>query len=147
MILHIKDQFLQLIRKDFNPKLEIEKRILMISDLEMFRKGEDKYIWAQSKGKTAEVYQIYFDNEFICSFKTDDIMPAVVLMFWKGFKDKYKKGMIRLDPLWKKKQEEELEKEIKKAKKAKRKKELKESKATTPEEKMAKDIVIKMEET
>lgn len=146
MILQIKDQFLQLIRKDFSPDIEIEKRIRIISDLEMFRAGEDKSVWQQSKGQRAKVYQVYFDDEYICNFNDDDILQAVYLLFWRGMKAKYEKGMIRLDPLWKKQEEERVAEEEKKIKESVEKEETRKERKKKAKSKIALDIVQKLED-
>lgn len=147
MILSIKDQFLQGIRKEFSPDIEIEKRVKVISDLEFFRYGEDESVWEQERGKRAKVYQIYFDDEFICTFKEDDIHQAVFLMFWRGLMDKYKRGMIRFDPLWKKKNDELLEEETKKIEKNQEveKKKKRRKSVQSKEEHLAVQVVEKLE--
>lgn len=125
--LSVKDQLIREIGKSFDPKLSFDKRIRVMSDLLMFKAKEDISVWKQKRGELPEYFTVYFDNEYICGFDANQPLEKATLYFWKGFKEAYKKNKIRLTP----------KAEIKEVKKEKRK-------ATTPVEKMATQIVEKL---
>lgn len=116
---------------DVNPSdAHFEDRIRIISDTKMFNYKEDKYIWAQEKGRLPTIYQVYFDGEHITNFEEDAPLDFVALEYFKGFKDKYQKKIIRLAP---------SDYVVRKAVES-----MPEMKATTKEEKMAVEVVKKL---
>lgn len=123
ILLSVKDRLLSELSKSFDSKIKFEKRIRVMSDLMLFKPMEDKSVWLQKKGMMPEYFTVYFDGEYICGFDANQSAERAVLEFWKGFKQAYMDGKIRLS------QTMELPK-----------KEKKKAKATTKEEKMAVEI-------
>lgn len=128
--LNVKDKLIQEIGNSFDPKVNFNKRIRVMSDLIAFNYKEDKSVWKQKKGLLPEYYTVYFDDEYVCGFSDAHSVKHAVLEFWKGFKEAYKSGKIRLNqkPI-----------EVVKSKKK--------IKATTPSEKMAAQIVRRLDES
>lgn len=102
-----------------------------MSDLLMFNPKEDKSVWKQKRGDLPEYFTVYFDDEYICGFDANKPVERAVLEFWKGFKQAYQEKKIRLNP---KPELIEIKAEKKKPK------------ATTPVEKMALEVVEKLNE-
>lgn len=135
MYLHIKDKFVRELQNHFDSKLKVEKRVRVVSDLQMFRPKEDKFVWAQQKDKIPEHFMVYFDDEHICTFGADMPVNRVMLQFWRGFREAYGAKKIHLTPPWMReevKQKTATEKALEKLDKIK---------PTTKAERMAKDIV------
>jgi len=130
ILLSVKDKLISELGKSFDPKIKFDKRLMVLSDLVMFRPKEDKSVWKQKRGDLPEYFTVYFDGEYICGFDANQSVEKAILEFWKGFKQQYQKGMIRLNP--------KVKDDIVKAKKQDT------IKATTPEEKMAAQIVKNM---
>lgn len=133
--LTIKDHLIRELSKHFDSKIQFEKRIRVLSDLDVFL-PEDKYIWEQKKDRTAEYFQVYFDDQYICGFDEETPSKVGVALFWKGFTEAYKDKKVRLTPPWmrvEEKPKEETEKDR-----------LKKIKPKTPEQKMAKAAVEKL---
>lgn len=133
LILTVKDQFLRELGKHFEPKLNMNKRIQIVSDLQMFKAKEDKAVLAQLRGTAPEYFTVYLDNEFISSFTAQQTPSQALLSFWKGLKEKYKAGAVRLTPP-----------ELRIEQKTEKKDPLKDVKADTKERKMAKEIVARV---
>lgn len=127
MILSVKDALVRELSKSFEPKLRFEKRVRVVSDLLMFRPKDDISVWKQQKGLAPEYFTVYFDDEYICGFDSSQSIDYAILEFWKGFKKQYANGTIRLNP----KPVEEATIVVPKKK----------PKATTPTEKMAVEVV------
>jgi hypothetical protein len=98
--LSVKDTFIRELEKSFDKKLQVAKRIRVISDLQMFRPKEDPFVWGEKKGKVPEHLMIYFDGVHILTFNETESIPKVMLKFWKGFREAYKVGSIKLTPPW-----------------------------------------------
>lgn len=126
--LNIKDRLVSELTKSFDPLVNFSERITVLSDLTMFRPKEDISVWKQKKGLLPEYFTVYFDGEYVCGFDANTSVERAVLEFWKGFKEGYKSGKIRLNP----------KPDIVETKKADT------IVATTPEEKMAAQIVKNM---
>jgi len=126
--LKIKDKLITELSKSFDPKVNFDKRLRVSSDLQVFNFKEDKSVWKQKRGLLPEYFTVYFDDEYICGFDDTQTIEWVVLQFWKGFKHAYESGKIRLNP---------TTDTVPTAKKAT-------ILATTPEEKMAAQIVRKL---
>lgn len=125
--LNVKDKLIRELSNSFDPKIKFDKRVMVLSDLMMFRPKEDKGVWKQKRGDTPEYFTVYFDGEYICGFDVSQSVERAVLEFWRGFKQAYSNGKIKLNPKAKEdavvvKKEEKII-------------------ATTPEEKMAAQIV------
>ncbi len=125
ILLKVKDQLLLELSKHFEPKIKFDKRITVLSDLTMFKPMEDKSVWLQKQGQLPEYFTVYFDGEYICGFDATQSVDYALLQFWKGFKQAYQDGKIRLNPT---------------AELPSLKKETKKVHATTKEEKMAVEI-------
>lgn len=130
MYLRVKDRLISELGKSFDSKINFDKRIRVLSDLLLFKPGEDRSVWQQKTGDLPEYFTVYFDEEYICGFNANDSIEYATLEFWKGFKQAYKDGKIHLDPNYK-------EPEVKAPVQKKRK-------ATTPEEKMAEEVVKRL---
>jgi len=130
MYLNVKDQLIRELSSSFEPKIKFDSRIKVMSDLLMFRANEDVSVWRQKQGLVPEYFTVYFDDEYICGFDSSRSVKHAVLQFWQGFQKAYQDGKIHLDPNYK----EEVVKPEKKRKKP-----------TTPTEKMAAEIVDKLE--
>jgi len=83
-----------------NPELReafgFEDRFRIVGDTEMFNHKEDEYVWKQQVGDIKEVFQVFFDGEYMCNFTEDDHFKYVLLTFFMAFKEKYKDGTIKL---------------------------------------------------
>lgn len=128
--LNVKDRLVQELGNSFDPKVNFNKRIRVMSDLIAFNYKEDKSVWKQKKGLLPEYYMVYFDDEYVCGFSDAHSVKHAVLEFWKGFKEAYKSGKIRLN---------QKQVEVVKSKKK--------IKATTPSEKMAAQIARRLDES
>jgi len=128
--LNVKDRLVQELGNSFDPKVNFNKRIRVMSDLIAFNYKEDKSVWKQKKGLLPEYYTVYFDDEYVCGFSDAHSVKHAVLEFWKGFKEAYKSGKIRLN---------QKQVEVVKSKKK--------IKATTPSEKMAAQIARRLDES
>lgn len=131
----LKDQFLYEISKDFDPKLKAAERLKIIADLEMYSK-EDPYVWAQGKGKVSLCFQVFFDGEFISLFDENFPVEKAKLDFWRGFKEAYERGKIKLIP-----QEYVIEEAAKKEEKKSLKEKVAALPESTPIERQAKHII------
>jgi hypothetical protein len=138
MYLHIKDAFIRELAKHFDKKMEIDKRLSIVSDLQMFRAKEDPFVWSEKKGLAPEHFMVYFDSEHICTFNLNDSVKKVMLLFWKGFREAYAKKRIKLTPP---RMRVEVKKETPTQQALKR---LEKIKPTTGAERMAKEIVKKV---
>lgn len=133
----------KLLVPNFDSKLKPQERLGVVADLEMFKKGEDAYVWAQHEGKIVQHYSIFWDGEFVSGFDADYSKEKVVLDFWKGFKKAYEERRIYLatreqidemlveKAIQEEKAKQEKEKELKKIEK-------------TPEGKMAAHVIRKL---
>lgn len=123
--LNVKDKLISELGKSFDPKINFDKRIKVLSDLTIFKPKEDIYVWKQKRGDLPEYFTVYFDGEYICGFDANQPLEKAILEFWKGFKQAYEVGKVRLNQkpdVVETKQEEKII-------------------ATTKEEKMAAHIV------
>lgn len=116
---------------------DFENRFRIVADTEMFNYKEAKEIWDQQKGNTAKIYQVYFDGEHMANFEEETHFKVFLLAFFRSFKEKYANGTIKLI-----KDDYRIEYEVKKAQEHDSIKEVEAMKATTPVEKMAKQIVL-----
>lgn len=129
MYLSVKDKLIRELSDSFEPRIKFDTRIKVLSDLNVFRPKEDISVWKQKEGILPEYFVVYFDNEYICGFDATKSINYAKLEFWKGFQIAYKKGLIHLDPNY---TPPTVEKEKRKVK------------ATTPTEKLAKEVVDKL---
>lgn len=128
--LSVKDELIRKLSKSFEPKIKFDRRIRVVSDLLMFRPKDDISVWKQLKGQAPEYFTVYFDDEYICGFDASQSIDYAILEFWRGFKKQYANGTIHLNP-----------KPIEEAPIIQPKKK---PKATTPIEKMAVEVVDRM---
>lgn len=133
-----KDSLIRELEKHFDSKLNIRKRIRVISDLQMFKPKEDLFVWGQKKGKIPEHLMVYFDDIHILTFDETEPLKNVMFRFWVGFREAYSKNSIRLTPPWM------IEVEKKETPKEKQLNNLKKIKVLTKEQKIAKEIVKKI---
>ena len=124
-----------------NPELckafDFENRFRVIADTEMFNAKGDEYLWKQDRGDIATVFQVYFDGEFMVSFDEDTDFRVLLPNFFKAFKDKYSRGLIHLI-----KEQYKIDYEVKKMEEEDLVSKVKKIKATTPNEKMAKEVLL-----
>ena len=127
----------------FDKSLNPENRLGVVADLEMFKKGEDAYVWAQHEGKITQHYSIFWDGEFISGFDGFMDKESVVLAFWKGFKEAYKTGRVFLATEDQRKDylvQQAIDEENRRKKQEQELKKLE----TTPEGKMAAHVIRKL---
>ena len=139
----VEQQVKNEIAQHFDRMVDIENRLYVVSDLYKFRWKDDESVWGQKRGKTEKYYEITFDNEHVCGFDESETMAQVMVKFWKGMRDGYKEGKIRLNKFL---AEEERKRELEKVKNQKkdRIKRIKNIKASTPEQKIAKEVVERL---
>lgn len=135
LYLSVRDRFKREVGKNFDSKVEMDKRLTVISDLEMFRPKEDKFVWGQKKGKLPQFFQVSVDGVHICTFNETDSVERAMLLFWKGFREAYTNHKIRLNP-------PRFDEVLPKPETAKDK--LKKIKPTTKAERMAKEVVTRI---
>lgn len=106
-------QLFDMVQKQFG--FTIKDRFYVVAETKLYRKGEDKELWAQDKtGK--HTYQTFFDGEFLC-FITNTMTPkdaylAVMKALLKAYQDKkiyWNTFLYEVDQ--KKKKEEEVKKD------------------------------------
>lgn len=129
ILLSIKDKLISELGKSFDPKINFNKRINVLSDLTIFKPKEDISVWRQKRGDLPEYFTVYFDGEYICGFDANQPVEKAILEFWKGFKEAYKSAKIRLIPTKTEETKPTKQKEVLPA---------------TKEEKMAAEIVKKL---
>lgn len=117
MYLPAKDRFLYELSKHFDNSYNLNKRVYITSDIEMFRWREDESVWRQKREKAPHYYTVYFDNEYICGFSESDPLEKAMLEWWKGFKKAYQDGLIDLDEVKSRELQQKRELELKQAKK------------------------------
>lgn len=130
--LNVKDKLVHELNDSFEAKVNFRERVRVMSDLLAYNYKEDKSVWQQKQGLAPEYFTVYFDDEYICGFDDRTPVKKAVLEFWKGFKQAYKDGKVRLNP--------KVKEEVVKVKK-------KSIKATTPTEKMAAQITRRLNES
>lgn len=64
-------------------------RVSVRADLDVYKWKEDAFIWGQKKEKLHKVYQVYFDDKFICYIQENTSMSQTMLEFWNGFLKAY----------------------------------------------------------
>lgn len=121
MFIAIKDAILRQIKDEMgdNDYYKFDKRIQILSDIDIFRWKEDISVWGQKREKIAQHYSVYFDNIFICGFDDTDSKEKVMLEWWKGLKQAITEKKLDIDPFKSDQirvEKENLEKEIEKAK-------------------------------
>lgn len=136
LYLQIKDAFVRELDKHFDSKLEMGKRVRVVSDLQMFDAKEDKFVWGQKKNQIPEHFMVYVDEYHVCTFHADEPLKAVLVSFWKGFTQAYKDKKIRLTP-----PRMRVDDEKPKSTKQLQMEKLDAIKPTTKAERMAKEIV------
>jgi hypothetical protein len=140
----VKDAVIQNIRRsmaDFGiNEFELLERITVKLDAEQFKWKEDESVWLQKKDKAPKVCEVYFDNVWCCDLYETDTHHRVLEKFFKGFEKGYALGKIRLNKFLAT-IEAEKEKQAEIDKKAAQKKAIESIPTTTPEEKVAKEIV------
>jgi hypothetical protein len=139
-------QSLETDMRDFGiSPIELVERITVLMDTDHFNFKEDSSVWLQKRGKSPWVCEVYFDETWCCDLYESDSKDKLRNKFFKGFLKGYNKGKIRLN-----KQKALLEDEIAEAKKQSDERDLKKKIAdlptSTPDEKMAKDIIKEIHE-
>lgn len=82
----IKEKIVNEVQSAFAKDLvDCQKRIGIVSDLEKFT-NEDYGTWKQMRGDLPEVFSVYFDGQFICSFNSQHPFNIIMLAFWTNLK-------------------------------------------------------------
>jgi hypothetical protein len=76
--------------------VDFSKRVRVEADLEKWRPDVEE-IWQQKKGKVGNHYSLYFDDEFVCSFSTDDPPGLLEARFLKNLTKLYEEETIFFD--------------------------------------------------
>ena len=138
-MLSVEQIVIRILEKHCDNTIDIKTRIRVISDLFKY-KPDDVYIWSQKKGKVVKYYTVYFDDEFVCGFDEGDHPDAFLLEFWKGLKKLVKENKVILNK-FRAEQRRIDEAVAEKAKKQAKLDRLNKLPDSTPEEKMAKEVV------
>lgn len=97
MISSVKQGFIHEVCKHFSSQVNMEKRIDVVSDLVVFIKNGDPYLYAQNNRRVPEHFNVYIDGTYICGFSDDETEDQAMLAFWKGLREAYKRGDFRLN--------------------------------------------------
>lgn len=140
----IKDSVIMNIRRDMADfgidEIELRTRITVKLDTEQFNFKEDESVWLQKRDKAPFVCEVYFDDCWCCDLHESDSHPQLVQKFFTGFEKGYESGKIRLNRFLAEIQDAQEEKDKKDAEK----KALDSLPSSTPEEKIAKEIVTEI---
>jgi hypothetical protein len=132
----IKDNIIKNIRLDMADfglgELELIERVTVKLDTDQFNYKEDESVWMQKRGKAPFV--------FICDLHEHDTHLRLMKKFLKGFLKGYESGRIRLNRFLAIIEAEKEAIAVKEAKEAEIKA-IESLPQSTPEEKIAKDIV------
>lgn len=123
-------------------ELELRQRLTVKLDTEQFNYKEDESVWLQKRNKAPFVCEVYFDSCWCCDLHETDTHEKLRLKFFQGFQKGYDTKKIRLNRFLAELEDERIEKEKKEAEK----KAIADLPETTPEEKIAKDIVKEIAE-
>lgn len=129
------------LENQFPPFCKAGKRLDVIPDEMMFNFKEDKSVWEQVKGIKPTYYSIYWDGEFMTGYYSNHPKEALVLGFFTGFEKKYDKKEIGFTL----EERDAIDKDIEDNKDKDRKEtidKIKKTKASTLEDKIAKDISL-----
>lgn len=132
------------IEQHFDKMVDIKNRLHVVSDIYKFRWKDDESVWSQKRGKTEKYYEVTLDGEHVCGFDESETMAQVMLKFWKGMRDGYKEGKIRLNKFLAEEERKNREVDLKNQK-LNRTKRIKDIKAVTPEQKIAKEVVKRLD--
>jgi len=137
----IKDLVILNIRKDMADfgiaEPELRERITVKLDIVQFNVKEDESVWLQDKGKAPFVCEVYFDAVWCCDLHESDSHEKLIKKYFRGFLKGYESGKIRLNRFLAQLADEQEAKSIKEAKKGV----VDAMASSTPEEKIAKEIV------
>lgn len=140
----IKDSVIKNIRLDMADfglgEIELIERVSVRLDTDQFNFKEDESVWMQKRGKAPFVCEVYFDDVFICDLHEHDTHLRLMKKFLKGFLKGYESGRIRLNRFLAIIEAEKEAIAVKEAKEAEIKA-IESLPGSTPEEKIAKDIV------
>lgn len=137
----IKDAVIMNIKKDMADfgidEIELRQRITVKLDTEQFNYKEDESVWLQKKDKAPFVCEVYFDECWCCDLHESDSHSKLISKFFTGFQKGYENGRIRLNRFLAEIQDAQEAKDKKDAEK----KAIESLPASTPEEKISKEIV------
>lgn len=140
----IKSSVIANIRRDMADfgigDIELLERISVRLDTEQFNFKEDESVWLQKREKAPFVCEVYFDNCWCCDLHETDSHEKLREKFFKGFLKGYELKRIRLNRFLAELEDARIEKEQKEAEK----KAIDSLPSTTPEEKIAKQIVTEI---
>lgn len=137
----IKDAVIMNIKKDMADfgidEIELRQRITVKLDTEQFNYKEDESVWLQKRDKAPFVCEVYFDECWCCDLHESDSHSKLISKFFTGFQKGYENGRIRLNRFLAEIQDAQEAKDKKDAEK----KAIESLPASTPEEKISKEIV------
>ncbi len=140
----IKDSVIANIRKDMAEfginEFELRERISVRLDTEQFNFKEDESVWMQKQDKAPFVCEVYFDDCWCCDLHESDSHTQLIKKYFNGFLRGYELNKIRLNRFLAEIQDAQTVKEEKEAEK----KAIDALPNSTPEEKIAKEIVIEI---
>lgn len=140
----IKDAVIVNIRRDMASfgidEIELRQRITVKLDTDQFNYKEDESVWLQKREKAPFVCEVYFDDCWCCDLHQTDSHHKLIEKFFKGFEKGYDSGKIRLNRFLAEIQDAQETKDKKDAEK----KALDSLPSSTPEEKIAKEIVTEI---
>jgi hypothetical protein len=75
-------------------------RFVVIADVEQYNFKEDPFVWKQSRGDMALIYNVYIDGIFICNIDQFRTIQGQLKEFWKGFLEAYNRDDNDAQKLW-----------------------------------------------
>lgn len=116
---------------------DVSKRITLRSDVNQFRYLEDSSVYAQARQGAEGYTEVYWDEAWVCDYKTSFTREQFEYVFLRGFQNAYEQGLISLT-------EEQDEVETFDEKHHKKVKEYRKMSERTPEEKLAKQAILEI---
>lgn len=84
-------ELFDLVQKDF--AFPLKNRLHIAAEVAMYRKGEDESVWKQDRSGQYE-YQVFFDGEFVCFFDMKEDKKVAYVKVLKGLRDLYQQKKI-----------------------------------------------------
>ncbi len=86
--------FIDLIQGEF--KFPLLGRLEVIADVDHYKPGEDESVWMQKKGIAPQMFEVYWDGEWIMDFAHETEIEITIALFWQSFLKAYEANRIRL---------------------------------------------------
>lgn len=91
-ISHLKGQFSAFLDQlGYKEPFDYNSRIHVWADTDKFNYKEDAFVWGQKREKMPTIYNVTLDGVDICTFDDQMSKEKVMLEFWKGFLEAYKR--------------------------------------------------------